>query len=58
MYIELYKSIYRQLRRALVFRRKVKQELIEYGFRMKLYDPFPNMRPGAAKWSFYDMLTI
>ena len=39
LYVELYKSVYGLLRSALLFYRKFKRELTDYGFIMNPYDP-------------------
>ena len=39
LYVELYKSVYGLLRSALLFYRKLKGELMSYGFEMNPYDP-------------------
>ena len=39
LYVELYKSVYGLLRSALLFYRKLKGELLNYGFEMNDYDP-------------------
>lgn len=39
LYVELYKSMYGLMRSALLFYRKLKQELLDYGFVMNPYDP-------------------
>ena len=39
LYVQLYKSVYGLLRSALLFYRKLKAELVEYGFKMNPYDP-------------------
>jgi hypothetical protein len=39
LYMELYKSMYGLMRSALLFSRKLKKELLEYGFMMNPYDP-------------------
>ena len=39
LYVELYKSVYGLLRSALLFYRKFKREITEYGFKMNPYDP-------------------
>ena len=38
LYVELYKSMYGLIRSVLLFYRKLKRELIEYGFTMNLYN--------------------
>ena len=39
LYMELYKSMYGFMRSDLLFYRKPKKELLEYGFIMNPYDP-------------------
>ena len=39
LYVELFKSVYGLLRSALLFYRKLKRELVEYGFKVNPYDP-------------------
>ena len=39
LYVELYKSLYGLMRRALLFYRKLKKELTDYGFIMNGYEP-------------------
>jgi hypothetical protein len=39
LYVELYKSLYGLLCSALLFYRKLKKELIKYGFTFNPYDP-------------------
>ena len=39
LYVQLYKSVYGLLRSALLFYRKFKKELMDYGFEMNPYDP-------------------
>jgi hypothetical protein len=39
LYVQLYKSLYGLMRSALLFYRKLKAELIAYGFKLNPYDP-------------------
>ena len=50
LYVELFKSVYGLLRSALLFYRKLRGELVDYGFKMNPYDPcVANMdTPGGA----------